>query len=107
MPVVLNKRERDALWKLSTEGGRTEFLIAGQLVGYGRVTLGRLVDLGLLETGPSDRFFGETGWRVTDNGYRAMYGLTYAEIMALPEGSKVDELAVWSWPPSGEPRIRR
>lgn len=105
MKTVLNKRERDALWKLSTEGGRTEFMIAGQLVGFGKVTLQRLVDLGLAEVGPSERHYGENGWRVTENGYRAMYGMSHAEVMALPEGYQVHELRVWSWPPTGEPRI--
>lgn len=106
MTAVLNKRERAALWKLSTEGGRDDFLIAGQLVGIGKVTIQRLVDLGLIEAGPSERYYGETGWRVTDNGYRAMYGMTHGEIMAMPDGQQVLELAVWSWPPTGEARIR-
>ncbi len=105
MTTVLNKRERLALWKLLTEGGRTEFMIGGQLVGFGKVTLDRLTELGLLEVGPSDRFYGESGWRVADNGHRAVYGMTHAEVMALPEGTKVLELKVWSWPPTGEPRV--
>lgn len=105
MTTVLNKREKLALWKLSTEGGRTDFLIAGQLVGIGKVTLAHLVELGLAQVGPSDRYYGGSGWRITDDGYRAMYGMTHAEIMALPDGSTVTELAVWSWPPTGEPRV--
>jgi len=92
---VLSARERTALDKLALE--HTDFLIAGQLVGVGKITMARLVDLGLAEVGPSQRYYGEQGWRITSDGWRCMYGKTYEEIMA-PGEPPVRPLRVWIWP---------
>jgi hypothetical protein len=97
MTRILNARERKALDKLSFE--HKDFLISGQLVGIGPTTLASLVALGLAETGPSARYYGETGWRILPDGWRCMYGRTLAEIMA-PGAPKAYPLKVWSWPPS-------
>lgn len=93
--TVLSARERTALDKLSLDHG--DYLIAGQLVGIGKVTMSRLVDLGLAEVGPSERYYGELGWRITSDGWRCMYGKTYEEIMA-PGALPSYPLRVWRWP---------
>jgi hypothetical protein len=96
MSRVLNARERNALERLRFD--HRDFLIKGELPsGIGIRTLEGLVDLGLLEKGPGR--FGETGYRITPDGWRAMYGKTYEEIMAQPEGVKTYPLKVWRWPP--------
>jgi hypothetical protein len=98
MTIVLNARQRSALDQLSNDHG--DFLAYGQFrAGTGAPTLDSLVELGLAEKGPSGRFFGETGWHITDAGWRCMYGKTYAEIMA-PGAEPSHPLKVWSWPPS-------
>ncbi len=66
MTYVLTSRERKALEKLSND--QRDFLMKGQLVGVGDVTLQTLVDLGLAETGLSRRYSDERGWRITDDG---------------------------------------
>ena len=95
MSKVLGARERKALDKLSFD--HRDFLIKGQLTGIGTTTLASLVSLGLAETGPSQRYYGEIGWRITDDGWRCMYGKTLGEIMA-PGGSPVRPLRIWQWP---------
>jgi hypothetical protein len=95
MTHVLNARERKALDKIAFD--HRNFHIKGELVGIGAVTLAALVDLGLLETGPSQRYYGEIGWRVTPDGWRCMYGKTIEEIMA-PGGPPVRPLKLWQWP---------
>lgn len=100
---VLNKRERTALQELeretSYEGG--DFIIKGKLSrGVGVTTLEKLVELGLAEKGRSERYWGEVGYRTTKNAEICMYGATWEEIRALPEGTQIDPLRVWSWPPS-------
>ncbi len=97
MTHILNARERKAIDKLSFE--HRDFLIKGQLTGIGTATLASLVNLGLVETGPSQRYYGEIGWRITPDGWRCMYGKTYEDIMK-PGGSPVRPLRTWSWPPS-------
>ncbi|MGE0651702.1 MAG: hypothetical protein AB7P12_08125 [Alphaproteobacteria bacterium] len=97
MTHVLTARERKVLDKLSFDHGK--FLIKGQFPTgcAGDVTLNNLVRLGLAETGPSERYYGTMGWRITDDGWRCMYGKSYAEIMT---GGQHRPLRVWSWPPS-------
>lgn len=95
MVYVLNARERKLLDYLQLDD-RT-FQIKGQLpVGFGKATLENLTKLGLIEAGQGR--FDETGWRLTDDGWRCMYGKTRDEIMA--SGQKHYPLKVWSWPPS-------
>ncbi|BCA63135.1 hypothetical protein HMP09_2369 [Sphingomonas sp. HMP9] len=79
MIYVLNARERKLLDHLQI--AHTEFHIRGQLGGnIGDVTLSKLLSLGLLETGPGR--FGDTGYRLSDDGWRCMYGKTHDEMMA-------------------------
>jgi hypothetical protein len=95
MTRILNARERKALDKIAFD--HRNFHIRGELVGIGTVTLDALVDLGLLETGPSQRYDGEIGWRVTPDGARCMYGKTFDEMKG---SGPYHPLTVWSWPPS-------
>jgi len=95
MSHILTSRERKALDRLSLD--RTEFVIKGELpAGIGEQSLNTLVSLGLAELGPGR--FGETGWRMTPDGWRCMYGKTYEEIMA-PGAGKSYPLRGWRWPP--------
>ena len=72
------------------------FQIPGQLpTGFGAVTFERLMQLGLLEAGPGRH--GSTGYRLTDDGWRCMYGMTLGE-MSGP--GPYHPLRVWSWPAS-------
>ena len=93
MTYRLTDRERKLLDHLQID--HETFQIPGQLpVGTGKITLERLTELGLLETGEGR--FGQTGWRLTDDGWRCMYGQTLDEIMSGE--SRVRPLRVWSWP---------
>lgn len=113
MVYVLNKRERAGLEALDRETRfeKGDFIYKGKLVGTGVKTLEKLVELGLAEKGPSQRYWGEIGYRTTDNAEICMYGATWAEIRKLPEGTQLEPLPVWSWPPSStqpiEPKTRR
>jgi hypothetical protein len=95
---VLNSRERNGLEKLTEDPIGKDYLIKGQLTGVGHVTLASLVELGLAETGPSKRYYGEMGWRITHDGWRCMYGETVAEMMAKPSDVKRYPFLVWKWP---------
>jgi len=98
MTYVLNARERAALNQLSLK--RDAFLARGQLeIGRGNEALEALEKLGLAETGSATRFADRIGWRITEDGWRCMYGKTYAEIMA-PGAPPSRPLEVWSWPPA-------
>lgn len=95
MSYVLSARERKLLQHLQID--HKVFQIGGQLpVGTGKVTLGRLTELGLLETGPGR--WGDTGWRLTDDGWRCMYGKPIGELGE--EGAPHYPLKIWSWPPT-------
>ena len=93
---ILNKRERDGLEKLTEDPINRDYLIKGQLTGVGHVTLASLVELGLAEIGPSKRYYDESGWRITDDGWRCMYGKTLDE---MGSGGPYYKLRVWCWPP--------
>lgn len=96
MTRVLNARERNALDKLSFD--HDDFVVKGHLPrGIGIKTLENLLRLGLISKGPSKRYHGQTGWRITPDGWRCMYGQTYEEIMA-PGGEPALPLSVWRWP---------
>ena len=88
-------------------GDTTDFLVWGQFVGIGRPTLASLVERGLAETGPSRNYSSEIGWRITEDGWRCMYGETIAEIFTKPVGVKTYPFVTWKWPvdPSGKRRI--
>lgn len=95
MTYVLSAREQKLLRHLQIDS--SVFQIRGQLpLGTGAVTLTRLTELGLLETGPGRH--GEVGWRLSENGWRCMYGKPESELGA--EGAPHHSLKVWSWPPT-------
>ena len=97
MTVLLNNRQRAALKELSHN--QDEYIPYWRFFRVSESTLNSLVELGLAETGLTNRRRGEVGWRITDNGWRCMYGKTCAEIMA-PGALQSLPLDVWSWPPS-------
>jgi hypothetical protein len=91
---VLTAYERKALNHLSLNAG--DYLVKWQFpTGIGRKSLDTLVRLGLAETGPSTRNHGESGWKITDDGWRCIYGKT----MALDAAAPANPLPVWKWPP--------
>jgi hypothetical protein len=95
MTHILNAQERKLLAYLQLDD--QVYQVRGQIPpGIGVVTLGRLTALGLLETGPGR--FGDTGWRLTDDGWRCMYGKPKTDLGA--EGAPHHELKIWSWPPT-------
>ena len=76
MSYVLNTRMRKALWILREEcdyedhhkGGTNNFILRNQLSpGIGEKTISELLEMGLIETGPS-RWFASTGFRITAAG---------------------------------------
>lgn len=95
MTYLLTAREQKLLRHLQIDS--TVFQIRGQLpVGTGEVTLSRLAELGLLEDGPGRH--SQIGWRLSDDGWRCMYGKPKADLGA--EGAPHHPLKVWSWPPT-------
>jgi hypothetical protein len=101
----LSAYECKALRLLSED--TTDFLVWGHFVGIGRPTLASLVKRGLAETGPSRNYPSEIGWRITDDGWRCMYGETIAELLAKPNGARTYPFVIWRWPvdPTGTRRI--
>ena len=97
MTYVLTNRQRAALKELTKN--KDEFTPYWQFSRVGKGSLDLLVEVGLAETGPTNRRPGEIGWRITDNGWSCIYGKTYAEIMA-PGALPPYPLEIWSWPPS-------
>ena len=80
MSIDLNKKRRDALESIrkATDfedgrvGGSDNFVRLGDIgPGIGDVTLRYLLDHGLIEAGPN-RFFNETGYRITKAGREAL-----------------------------------
>lgn len=103
MSYILNKRERTALEALERETRfeNGDFIYRGKLpVGIGAKTLEKLVELGLVEKGQSQRYWGDIGYRTTENAEICMYGASWAEIGKLPKDTKLEPLRVWSWPPN-------
>jgi len=97
MTYLLTPQERKLLDHLQLE--HEIFQVRGELpVGVGKVSLSRLTDLGLLETGPGR--WGDTGWRLTENGWRCMYGKPLVELGS--EGAPHRHLRIWSWPPTDD-----
>jgi hypothetical protein len=95
MSRILTARERRALDKLAFE--RPDFVVRGKLAGVGLKTLQSLVDMGLAEKGPCERYHGAIGWRVKSDGWRCMYGKTLEEMTREGEGPYTP-LRVWRWP---------
>jgi hypothetical protein len=97
MSHVLSTKERQALDRMTSD--HTNFHIKAKLgTGVGAKTIESLLELGLIEAGPNARHYGQIGWRLTDDGWRCMYGETIAEILAKPEGVKSFPFVVWKWP---------
>ena len=97
MTYVLSARERKLLEYLQID--HTTFQIRGELpLGSGVGTLSKLTTEGLLEIGPGR--FGDTGYRLSDDGWRCMYGKTHDEIMSGDGTNRVHPFKVWSWPPT-------
>jgi hypothetical protein len=97
MTYVLTNRQRAALKELTKN--KDKFTPYWQFLRAGKVSLNLLVEVGLAETGPTNRRRGEIGWRITENGWRCIYGKTYTEIIA-PGALPPYPLKIWSWPPS-------
>ncbi len=93
---VLNARERRALraLELSPDDFKPEHAF-GRSVGPKTIEL--LVSLGLIEEGRLHPSRGTPGWRLTDDGWRCMYGRTLKEIQASGD-TNVRSLKVWRWP---------
>jgi hypothetical protein len=91
----LTQRETKALQALGDD--RRDFLIKGQFPrNIGEKTLEGLVEIGLAEKGPSARYHGEIGFRITADGWRAQFGMSYEEIMA--SGKPIKPLSMMRWP---------
>jgi hypothetical protein len=91
----LTLQERKALEVLS--GDHPDYRIKGQFPpGIGKQTLEALVALGLAEKGPSKRFNGEEGYKITADGWRAQFGMSYEDIVA--SGKPMLPLGVMRWP---------
>lgn len=80
MTVELTKKMRDALGKLREEcdyedshnGGTENYIARNKLApGIGDVTLSRLMELGLIKSGPN-RWTGSIGYRITAPGRAAL-----------------------------------
>jgi hypothetical protein len=99
----LSARECKALKMLGNDPA--EFLTWGELVGIGPATLASLVTRGLAEIGRSRKYSPVNGWRITDDGWRCMYGKTFSELLGKPVGVK-KPFVVWKWPvdPNGTRR---
>ena len=94
MTYVLNSRERKALNRLHEQ--YPDILIGAKMGGAGPATMSSLVELGLAEVARNERH-SKDGWRITDDGWRCLYGKTHGELMATGPHFP---LKVWSWPPS-------
>ncbi|MDO6722779.1 hypothetical protein Q4560_05845 [Celeribacter halophilus] len=71
--MKLNKRQKKALENIAyasrTSISPDDYIIPGKFgSGIGDVTLNSLIDLGLLESGPSKRYYGSKGYRPTELG---------------------------------------
>jgi hypothetical protein len=105
MSVILKAKERQALDRMTLD--HANFHIKAELgTGIGTTTIEGLLALGLIEAGPNARHYGQIGWRLTDDGWRCMFGETIAEILAKPDGVKSFPFVVWKWPvdPNGTRR---
>jgi hypothetical protein len=95
---VLSAKERQALDRMTLD--HKTFHVKSDLgVGIGTKTIETLLSLGLIESGPNARHYGQIGWRLTPDGWRCMYGKTIEEIMA-PGGGVAHPLKRWQWPPT-------
>jgi hypothetical protein len=96
MSYILNSRERQALDRMQLNS--SNFHIKAELgTGIGAKTVESLLALGLIEPGANVRHYGQIGWRLTDDGWRCMYGKTLSEMG--PGTGPHRHLRVWSWPP--------
>ena len=97
MSRILDSRERGVLDALRSDPSSYQTKDA-LLFGIGRKTLDGLVNLGLLETGAPRFDTRQLGYRLTPNGWRTIYGMSYEEMLAQSKHAR--PLRVWSYPPS-------
>jgi hypothetical protein len=91
----LSTREMKALAVLSKD--RRRYLIKDQFPpDIGKRTLEGLVGLGLAEIGPSIRYPGKMGYKITADGWRAQFGLSFQEV--IESERRVRPLTVMHWP---------
>lgn len=101
---VLSTREAKLLHSLHFESmGRPDrFNLPGELkgtTGVGPKSYAKLVELGLIETGVGSRHNEGTGYRITLDGHRCLYGKAPDQIAADGErGIQTHERKVLSWP---------
>jgi hypothetical protein len=106
MSEVLNAKQRQALDRMTLD--HSNFHIGAELgPGVGTKTVESLLALGLIEASPNARHYGQIGWRLTNDGWRCMYGETIAEILAKPDGVKTFPFVVWKWPVDPDGKRRR
>lgn len=97
MSEVLSAKQRQALDRMTLD--HQNYHIGAELgPGIGAKTVESLLELGLIEAGSNARHHGQIGWRLTDDGWRCMYGETIDEIMAKPENIKAYPFVTWRWP---------
>lgn len=80
---LLTIRECTALKWLAE--ARSEYWSHRRMRGVTTRTLNSLVALGLVEQDRQVEWPNEARWRITDSGWRAMYGMTLGEIMATSD----------------------
>jgi hypothetical protein len=95
MGAILTSKQRQALDRMTLD--HKTFHVKTDLgTGIGPLTIQSLLDLGLIEPGPNQRHYGQIGWRLTDDGWRCMYGKTIDEMSGT---GPHHALRVWRWPP--------
>lgn len=94
-PHILNQYERAALLALSQD---TSIPAHGEARrGFGKAHLDVLVRLGLAIFVPQDTDRNRNNVRITDDGWRCMYGLTKAEFDSHTNVKPVP-YRIWQWP---------
>ena len=94
---LLTQRECAALDALTGTSFGDHFPMR-RLPRIAAVTLGKLAKLGLVEEGNRAHWPTERGWRLTDDGWRCMFGKTEQEIIDTPDYQSVDAFTIWRWP---------
>lgn len=94
-PYILNQYERAALLALSQ---RDQTPAHGEAArSFGKAHLDVLLGFGLAALVPSKSDAKSNGFRITDEGWRCMYGLTKTQIDSDTNG-KPAPFRVWQWP---------
>lgn len=96
MTRILTYRERQALDRMTID--HASFHAQADLGPDVEMSvIESLLALGLIEAGPIPN---STSWRLTDDGWRCMFGKTFAKIMASGADDPAQPLKVWQWPPA-------